>query len=100
MLKCRFFADMRAGGPALGSSAPGGSIQAGDSVSRQFRMSSDEACNILNVKRDVLAGQDDKLLSELLANYERMMKANEGSSHYIQSKIVRAKERIEAELPQ
>ena len=63
-------------------------------------MSSDEACNILNVKRDVLEGQDDKLLTELLANYERMMKANEGSSHYIQSKIVRAKERIEAELPQ
>lgn len=91
---------MRAGGPALGAGQAGSGIQAGDAVSRRFRMSPDEACNILNVKRDVLNGQDDKLLMELLENYERMMKSNATSSHYIQSKIVRARERIEAELPQ
>lgn len=96
--------DIRAGEGALGSnaSAAGGGIAANDGVSRKYRMTVDEACNILNVKREFAQGQggaDEAMLKELVENYERMMKMNEKTSHYIQSKIVRAKERIEAELP-
>lgn len=92
--------DMRAGGSAMGSSTPGSGISAGDAVSSRYRMTVDEACDIMNVKKDIIQGTDDAVLTELLESYERMMKANEKTSHYIQSKIVRAKERIEHELPQ
>lgn len=94
------FTDMRAGGSAVGGSASVG-VGANDNVSRQYKMTIDEACNILNVKKDIATSgaADDSALQELLNNYERMMKANEKTSHYVQSKIVRARERIEAELP-
>lgn len=94
-------ADMRAGDSAMGSGSASVGAGAADSVSRQYKMTIDEACNILNVKKEIAKGgaPSEEALQELLANYERMMKMNEKTSHYLQSKIVRARERIEAELP-
>ncbi|KAG6862221.1 hypothetical protein C0995_002152 [Termitomyces sp. Mi166 len=70
-------------------------------------MTLDEASLILNVKRE-------DSLEQILKNYEHLFKANSPSpppekpmrgkalqpthSHYLQSKVFRARERIEAEL--
>ncbi|PPQ80046.1 hypothetical protein CVT24_006512 [Panaeolus cyanescens] len=85
-----------------------------DQLTRQHRMTLDEAQLILNVKRD-------DQLETILKNYEHLFKANSPPakaekqkpaprgatskqaaaayhSHYLQSKVVRARERIEAEL--
>jgi len=80
-----------------------------DKLTREHRMTLDEAHLILNAKHG------DKL-EHILRNYEHLFKANAppeaspktGSgarsmatpqhSHYLQSKVVRARERIEAEL--
>ncbi|KAK9900391.1 hypothetical protein P389DRAFT_165638 [Cystobasidium minutum MCA 4210] len=93
--------NMRAGESAIGGGSSSVGVGATDSVSRTYKMTFDEACNILNVKKDLLAKPqaDESALQELLKNYEKMMKMNEKTSHYLQSKIVRARERIEAELP-
>lgn len=93
---------MRAGQGVGGGSAPGAGIAANDAVSRQFRMTVDEARNILNLGKasEAAQGEQSELMQQLLENYERMMKANEKTSHYIQSKIVRARERLEAEYPE
>ncbi|KAK7472609.1 mitochondrial import inner membrane translocase subunit TIM16 [Stygiomarasmius scandens] len=100
---------------AIGSDVAGvrnatsGSIT--DKLTRDHRMTLDEAHLILNVKR----GEE---MEKILSNYEHLFKANSppppppkgtptsGSrakavptnSHYLQSKVVRARERIEAEL--
>ncbi|PPQ68194.1 hypothetical protein CVT25_015026 [Psilocybe cyanescens] len=79
-----------------------------DQLTRQHRMTLDEAQLILNVKR----GDD---IEQILKNYEHLFKANSPAptpekvvpgkqkqppshSHYLQSKVFRARERIEAEL--
>ncbi|CAK5281482.1 unnamed protein product [Mycena citricolor] len=76
-----------------------------DQLTRQHRMTLDEAHLILNVKQ----GEE---LTKILENYEHLFKANSpptkaapgkqpsiiNHSHYIQSKVVRARERLEAEL--
>ncbi|KAJ7209500.1 hypothetical protein GGX14DRAFT_451705 [Mycena pura] len=79
-----------------------------DQLTRQHRMTLDEAHLILNVR------QGEKT-EKILENYEHLFKANFpppappkpapgkqpsiiAHSHYIQSKVVRARERIEAEL--
>ncbi|GAA5885163.1 hypothetical protein JCM16303_005880 [Sporobolomyces ruberrimus] len=98
----------RASESAGGSSGPtargGGGI---DQVSRQLGMTLDEAANILNVKKPSEAFKEGSSeLQQMLKNFDHLFQANnpltkEGkphSSHYLQSKIVRAKERIEAEL--
>ncbi|GAA5951942.1 hypothetical protein JCM3765_005148 [Sporobolomyces pararoseus] len=94
-----------AGGAAGGSTARGG--QGVDQVSRQLGMTLDEAANILNVKKPSEAFKEGSSeLQQMLKNFDHLFQANnpltkEGkphSSHYLQSKIVRAKERIEAEL--
>ncbi|KAJ7497215.1 Pam16-domain-containing protein [Mycena latifolia] len=78
-----------------------------DQLTRQHRMTLDEAHLILNVKH----GEEIQKISE---SYEHLFKANSpppkpapgkqpsiiSHSHYIQSKVVRARERIEAELAQ
>ncbi|KAM0753702.1 protein transporter [Meredithblackwellia eburnea MCA 4105] len=77
-----------------------------DAISRTHRMTLDEATQILNVKKNALAEESE--LQQMLKNFDHLFAANspltkEGkphSSHYLQSKIVRAKERIEAELTQ
>ncbi|PPR07373.1 hypothetical protein CVT26_013689, partial [Gymnopilus dilepis] len=79
-----------------------------DQLTRQHRMTLDEAQLILNVKRG-------DPMEQVLKNYEHLFKANSPPpppekpqsgkklagpfhSHYLQSKVVRARERIEAEL--
>lgn len=79
----------RAAAKAGGSSA-GASLSSG--------MTLDEACKILNVKPPA-GGQAN--VEEVLERYKRLFDANEpqnGGSFYLQSKIVRAKERFEREL--
>ena len=88
---------MRAGESALGSSSSAAGANAADAVSRQFKMTIDEACNIMNVQRSTVLGEEESL-RELSINFERMMEANKGTSHYVQSKLVVAKRRIEAEM--
>ncbi|KAL5523666.1 hypothetical protein ACEPAG_7839 [Sanghuangporus baumii] len=84
--------------------ATSGSIT--DKLTREHRMTPDEARLILNVKRE--DGMD-----AILRHYEHLFKANSPPpppekpvssrqkhqfwSHYLQSKVVRAKERLEAE---
>ncbi|KAF7321281.1 Mitochondrial import inner membrane translocase subunit tim16 [Mycena kentingensis (nom. inval.)] len=70
-----------------------------DQLTRQHRMTLDEAQLILNVK-------PGETLEKTLQQYEHLFKANsppppskiQPHSHYIQSKVVRARERLEAEL--
>ncbi|KAK4047204.1 mitochondrial import inner membrane translocase subunit TIM16 [Microbotryomycetes sp. JL221] len=91
--------------PAAGQSSSSASGATQDAMSRNFNMTLDEAAQILNVKRTELATESE--LAKMLKNFDHLFEANkpltaEGkphSSHYLQSKIVRAKERIEAELP-
>ncbi|KIM69313.1 hypothetical protein SCLCIDRAFT_1208713 [Scleroderma citrinum Foug A] len=87
------------------------STSATDTLTREHRMTLDEAHLILNAKRGVV-------MEEILKNYEHLFKANSPRpapdppasgqragkqpapptySHYLQSKVVRARERIEAE---
>ena len=81
----------------MGSSSTAAGASAADAVSRQYKMTIDEACNIMNVQRSVVQGEEESL-KELLTNFERMMEANKGTSHYVQSKLVVARRRIEAEM--
>lgn len=78
-----------------------------DTLTREHRMTLDEAQLILNVKRG-------DAMEQVLKNYEHLFKANSppvsdkplsgrttmmpAYSHYLQSKVVCAKERIEAEM--
>ncbi|KAJ3509713.1 hypothetical protein NMY22_g16202 [Coprinellus aureogranulatus] len=101
-----------AGDAAGVGNATSGSIT--DKLTREHRMTLDEAGLILNVKKDTP-------LEQVLKNYEHLYKANSPPpkpakpeapakpvskktagipeySHYLQSKVVRAKERWEAEL--
>ncbi|KAJ7462203.1 Pam16-domain-containing protein [Mycena galericulata] len=75
-----------------------------DQLTRQHRMTLDEAHLILNTKQ----GEE---MQKIMENYEHLFKANSpppkpppgkqptiiSHSHYIQSKVVRARERLEAE---
>lgn len=54
-------------------------------------MTIDEAHLILNTKKDTP-------LQDLIAKYDHLLKVNDNTSHYLQSKVVRAKERIELEI--
>ncbi|GAA6006671.1 import motor complex subunit PAM16 [Rhodotorula paludigena] len=97
----------RAGGEAAssGAGAAGGRGQV-DALTRNLGMTLDEAANILNVQRTGIQAAEETELQKMLKNFDHLFKANapltaEGkphSSHYLQSKIVRAKERIEAEM--
>ncbi|GAA5824035.1 hypothetical protein JCM11251_003388 [Rhodosporidiobolus azoricus] len=90
------------------ATAAGGAAAAGnvDAISRNHGMTLDEAANILNVKRAGIQEAEETELQKMLKNFDHLFAANaplnaEGkphSSHYLQSKIVRAKERIEAEM--
>lgn len=67
-------------------------------VSLSSGMTLEEACKILNVKPPA-GGQAS--VEEVLERYKRLFDANDpqkGGSFYLQSKIVRAKERFESEL--
>ncbi|CVK99703.1 probable mitochondria-associated signaling protein [Fusarium fujikuroi] len=78
-------AQAKAGNPSAGASLSSG-------------MTLDEACKILNVKPPA-GGQAN--VEEVLSRYKRLFDANDpqkGGSFYLQSKIVRAKERFEREI--
>ncbi|KNZ80481.1 Mitochondrial import inner membrane translocase subunit tim-16, partial [Termitomyces sp. J132] len=93
------------GGDAAGVGAAMSSSPT-DQLTRQYRMTLDEANLILNVKRE-------ESLEQILKNYEHLFKTNSPPpppekpmrgkasqpthSHYLQSKVFRARERIEAE---
>ncbi|RPD78810.1 hypothetical protein L226DRAFT_532114 [Lentinus tigrinus ALCF2SS1-7] len=95
-----------AGGDAAGvGHATSGSLT--DRLTREHRMTADEARLILNVKKEDTA-------ERILQHYEHLFKANSppaapakpasgrqappAHSHYLQSKVVRARERLDAEL--
>ncbi|KYK60247.1 mitochondrial import inner membrane translocase subunit TIM16 [Drechmeria coniospora] len=75
-----------------------GGVGASGRASLSSGMTLDEACRILNVKPPA-NGQAN--IEEVLERYKRLFDANDpqkGGSFYLQSKIVRAKERFESEL--
>ncbi|RUS18495.1 hypothetical protein BC937DRAFT_88707 [Endogone sp. FLAS-F59071] len=85
------FADAAQGGGA-GAAREGGK-SAADVITRQTGLTIDEACQILNVKKDAD-------IAEVVKKYEHLFKSNDssvGGSFYLQSKVVRAKERFELE---
>lgn len=62
-------------------------------------MTLDEACKILNVKPPQGGAAADA--EEVMARFKKLFDANDphkGGSFYLQSKILRARERIEAEI--
>lgn len=61
-------------------------------------MTLDEACKILNIKQP--AKGEPANMEEVMDRFKRLFDANnpeKGGSFYLQSKILRARERIEAE---
>ncbi|TFK91328.1 protein transporter [Polyporus arcularius HHB13444] len=95
-----------AGGDAAGvGHATSGSLT--DRLTREHRMTAEEARLILNVKKE-------DPVEKILQHYEHLFKANSPPpappkpaagrqvqayhSHYLQSKVVRARERLDAEL--
>ncbi|MBW0526502.1 hypothetical protein O181_066217 [Austropuccinia psidii MF-1] len=86
------------GGTATGNYAGDGSV-----ITRKHRMTVDEACQILNVNNvQFSSGPNNPTVSEELTNmlkaYERLYNANQDTSKYLLSKVVRAKDRISAEV--
>ncbi|KAI8051647.1 Pam16-domain-containing protein [Syncephalis plumigaleata] len=66
----------------------------GDPLTRRTGMTLDEAHKILNV-------QADMEMAEIVKKYEHLFKMNDpkaGSTLYLQSKVARAKERIDLEM--
>ncbi|CAB4420890.1 protein transporter [Rhizophagus irregularis] len=80
-----------AGGGAAGSAGRMGK----DALTRQTGMSLEEAYKILNLKKNNFDA------STFSKNFEHLFKVNDtssGGSFYIQSKVMRAKERIDMEM--
>ncbi|CDH58874.1 hypothetical protein RO3G_00904 [Lichtheimia corymbifera JMRC:FSU:9682] len=78
-----------------GAAAARGGAKEGavDALTRKTGMSMEEACQILNITKEAD-------LEKLTKNYEHLFNVNDtakGGSFYLQSKVVRAKERIEME---
>ncbi|ORY85537.1 mitochondrial import inner membrane translocase subunit tim16, partial [Protomyces lactucae-debilis] len=66
-----------------------------DAITKQTGITIEESCQILNIKKPELK------LEDVLARHKAMFEANDpakGGSFYIQSKVLRAKERLEMEL--
>ena len=78
---------------ASGPAAARNTSNAVNKLTAQTGMSFEEAAKILNVGKNATH-------EELMKNYTHLFEANDkkvGGSHYLQSKVVRAKERIEME---
>ncbi|KAI9202139.1 Pam16-domain-containing protein [Polychytrium aggregatum] len=72
-----------------------GARSAADVATRKTGMSLDEAQQILAVRKENLT------MEEVMKKYDHLFKANDpasGGTFYLQSKIVRAKERIEMDF--
>jgi len=84
----------------------GGPVAASGRVNLATGMTLEEACSILNVKQPAAAaggarGGPPAEMEEVLSRFKRLFDANDpekGGSFYLQSKILRARERIEAEV--
>jgi len=64
-------------------------------------MTLDEACKILNVKPPQKGAAAASDLEDVMTRFKRLFDANDpqkGGSFYLQSKILRARERLEAEI--
>ncbi|KAF8427866.1 mitochondrial import inner membrane translocase subunit tim-16 [Tirmania nivea] len=76
-----------------------GSSQTSDSITRKNNgLTLDEACKILNVPPPK---QGEANMEEMMERFKRLFDANEpkaGGSFYLQSKILRARERIEQQV--
>ena len=78
----------------------GGSAAATQAVRRGNHMGTEEAFQVLNVKRSDFTLQSTE---EILKIYNRMFDANDpqkGGSFYLQSKVYRAKEALDLEIEQ
>ncbi|KAK0708550.1 Pam16-domain-containing protein [Lasiosphaeria hispida] len=78
--------------------AKAGNVGPSGRASLASGMTLDEACKILNVKPPQ-GGKAD--MEDVMGRFKRLFDANnpeKGGSFYLQSKIVRARERIEAEV--
>ncbi|BFZ55103.1 mitochondrial import inner membrane translocase subunit TIM16 [Savitreella phatthalungensis] len=76
-------------------SADSGAGAGKDAITKSTGLTVEEACQILNVKKDSLT------VADVLARHKTMFDNNDpakGGSFYIQSKVLRAKERLEMEL--
>ncbi|KAF8933116.1 mitochondrial import inner membrane translocase subunit TIM16 [Dissophora ornata] len=82
------------GGQHAAKNGGGGSkAAAADAVTRKTGMTVDEAMNILNITKEAD-------LAKIVKNYQHLYKVNDkavNGSFYLQSKVVRAKERLEME---
>ncbi|CAG8517712.1 10349_t:CDS:2 [Paraglomus occultum] len=81
-----------------GSSTGAGSTArvSADALTRKTGMTIDEACQILNIKKEAMED-----MAQVAKNYEHLFKVNDkstGGSFYLQCKVQNAKDRIEAEL--
>ena len=77
----------------VASESSGNSVK--DAITRSTGLSISEACQILNLKKESLK------LEDVLARHKVMFESNDpakGGSFYIQSKVFRAKERLEMEF--
>ncbi len=96
---------------ASGTSGSAGAGAVKDAITRSTGLTVEEACQILNLKKEFLASgtaeasgpasASGRGLLEIRERYTRMFEANDpktGGSFYIQSKVLRAKERLEMEL--
>ncbi|KAI9016003.1 Pam16-domain-containing protein [Hyaloraphidium curvatum] len=82
------------GKAAAGRVAGGAAAASSSAVTRKLNMTVEEAENILNVRKDAP-------LEEIVKKYQALFEANDpksGGSFYLQSKVYRAKERLELEL--
>jgi import inner membrane translocase subunit TIM16 len=82
--------------------AKAGNVGASGRANIASGMTLEEACKILNVKQpQALGGNAAAEAEEVMSRFKRLFDANDpqkGGSFYLQSKILRARERIEAEM--
>ncbi|KAJ3292598.1 mitochondrial import inner membrane translocase subunit TIM16 [Borealophlyctis nickersoniae] len=79
---------------AKGGAAAGAGGAGRAAIDRKLNMTADEAAQILNVGKE-------PSMEDIVKRYETLFKANDpatGGSFYLQSKVFRAKERLEMEL--
>ncbi|OLL25171.1 Mitochondrial import inner membrane translocase subunit tim16 [Neolecta irregularis DAH-3] len=84
-------------GAARSQAASFGGAAAKDSITQKTGITSEEACQILDVPKDKIS------LDGVMKRYEKLFTMNEpknGGSQYLQAKIFRARERLEMELAQ
>ncbi|OIW24636.1 protein transporter [Coniochaeta ligniaria NRRL 30616] len=80
--------------------AKSGNVSPGGRANLSSGMTLDEACKILNVKQPANGGKIENP-EEVFERFKKLFDANDpqkGGSFYLQSKVLRARERLEAEI--